>query len=144
MPFSHSSHFAYPFRVYYEDTDALGVVYYANYLKFMERARTEWLRACGFELDVLQSQYGIAFVVHEAALKYLKPACFNQQLYVTVEVIEQSNLQLKCKQVVYLVKQDAPDELLVAGDISLVCVNAVTFRPHRIPAIIKEVITRGN
>ncbi|MBN8772080.1 MAG: YbgC/FadM family acyl-CoA thioesterase, partial [Thiobacillus sp.] len=72
--------FVWPVRVYWEDTDAGGVVYYANYLKFMERARSEWLRAFGFEQDVLRDEPGIVFVVRRVEIDYLSPARFNEQL----------------------------------------------------------------
>ena len=69
--------FSFPVRVYYEDTDAAGVVYYANYLKFMERARTEWLAALGFPLAAFEREHGIAFVVHRAEIDFLAPARLN-------------------------------------------------------------------
>ena len=74
-------------RVYYEDTDAGGVVYYANYLSFMERARTEWLRALGFEQPALAAEHGVLFVVRAVNIDYLKPSRFNDSLQVTVEVV---------------------------------------------------------
>ncbi|MBI2800759.1 MAG: tol-pal system-associated acyl-CoA thioesterase [Gammaproteobacteria bacterium] len=74
------SEFCLPIRVYYEDTDAAGIVYHANYLKYMERARTEWLRALGFEQDRLARLHGIAFVVCDATLKFIRPAKFDDQL----------------------------------------------------------------
>ena len=75
-------HFVWPVRVYYEDTDTGGVVYYANYLRFMERARTEWLRSLGFEQDALAREAGVIFAVRSAALEYLRPARFNDLLQV--------------------------------------------------------------
>lgn len=80
------STYHWPVRVYYEDTDAGGVVYYANYLKFMERARSEWLRALGVEQDQLRVEAGALLMVHSLSVQYLRPAKFNQQLSVTVEV----------------------------------------------------------
>ena len=79
--------FSWPVRVYYEDTDAGGVVYYANYLSFMERARTEWLRASGFEQPQMAAEYGVLFVVRAASIEYLRPSRFNDSLQVTVEVV---------------------------------------------------------
>ena len=81
-----TQHFSWPVRVYYEDTDLGGVVYYANYLKFMERARTEWLRALGFEQTALARDHGVVFVVSSLTIDYLKPAAFNDELTVTVEL----------------------------------------------------------
>src|SRR3970040_1078279 len=81
-----TQHFSWPVRVYYEDTDLGGVVYYANYLKFMERARTEWLRALGFEQTTLAREHGVVFVVSSLTIDYLQPAAFNDELAVTVEL----------------------------------------------------------
>src|SRR5687767_15205286 len=88
MPASIAKPFRHATRVYWEDTDAGGVVYYANYLKFAERARTEWLRAMGFEQTDLAERYGVVFVVRSVALEYLKPARFNDELRVSVELIK--------------------------------------------------------
>lgn len=128
-------------RVYYEDTDAAGVVYYANYLKFMERARTEWLRSLGFQQDTLKDKENIVFVVRKVEVDYHRPARFNQQLCISVEVIELGNAKLICKQIVKAVESE---DILVSGQVTLACVNADTFRPTRIPTIIKEAIVSGN
>jgi len=80
--------FTWPVRIYYEDTDAGGVVYYANYLKFFERARTEMLRAEGFEQDQLLQNEGVLFVVRSVQVDYLTPARFNEQLQVDCQVAE--------------------------------------------------------
>lgn len=80
--------FNWPVRVYYEDTDSGGVVFYANYLKFMERARTEYLRHFGFEQDILIEQQNIIFAVRSVQLDYISPARFNDQLTVTANIIE--------------------------------------------------------
>ena len=79
--------FIWPVRVYYEDTDAGGVVFYANYLKFFERARTEMLRAAGFEQDELIANEGVIFVVRAVQVDYLSPARFNEQINVSAEVL---------------------------------------------------------
>lgn len=81
-----SAHYSLGLRVYYEDTDAAGIVYHANYLKFMERARTEWLRSLGFEQDELAREHGIGFVVRSAELDFVRPARFNDELLSTVRV----------------------------------------------------------
>ncbi|MBP7900929.1 MAG: YbgC/FadM family acyl-CoA thioesterase, partial [Gammaproteobacteria bacterium] len=78
------SNYHWPVRVYYEDTDAGGVVYYANYLKFMERARSEWLRALGVEQDALRQTTGVLLMVHSLSVRYVQPAKFNEQLQVSV------------------------------------------------------------
>jgi len=129
--------FKWPVRVYYEDTDLGGVVYYANYLKFMERARTEWLRALGFEQTALARDHGVVFVVRSLAIDYLKPAAFNDELTVTVELESLGAAQIVVKQTVARAGQ-----ALAAASVRIGCVNTATFRPARIP---EPVVTRiGN
>ena len=120
--------FKWPVRVYYEDTDLGGVVYYANYLRFMERARTEWLRALGFEQTALARDHGIVFVVSSLAIDYLKPAAFNDELTVTVELETIGAAQIKLKQTVARAA-----EALATANVRIGCVNTATFRPARIP-----------
>ena len=120
--------FSWPVRVYYEDTDAAGVVYYANYLRFMERARTEWLRAMGFEQTELAETAGIAFVVRTAAIDYLKPARFNDGLQVTVELIKVGAGQIDVAQRVL-----RGEALLARATIKVICVQLRTMRPVRMP-----------
>ena len=90
--------FVWPVRVYYEDTDAGGVVFYANYLKFMERARTEWLRAAGVEQDALLAETGLLFVVVEVNVRYHKPARFNDLLDVTVVPVDRGRSRFTVRQ----------------------------------------------
>ncbi|MDB5811243.1 MAG: 4-hydroxybenzoyl-CoA thioesterase [Betaproteobacteria bacterium] len=125
--------FIWPVRVYYEDTDAAGVVFYANYLKFMERARTEWLRALGFEQTALMSEHNIVFVVRSIALEFLRPALFNDALEVTVELTDARGSVLEIAQSV----QRAQSKL-VSGDVRVACVNTQTFKPVRIPTSILD------
>lgn len=120
--------FTWSVRVYYEDTDAGGVVYYANYLKFLERARTEWLRALGFELPVLAREHGAMFIVRSLAIDYLRAAVFNDEIAVTVELEELRGGQIILKQRIVR----AAEELATAR-VRLACVNTATFRPVRIP-----------
>ena len=115
-------------RVYWEDTDAGGVVYYANYLKFMERARSEWLRAFGFEQDVLRDETGIVFVVRRVEIDYLSPARFNEQLEVSVGLHEMGRASLSVRQEL----MRGPDRLAQAV-VTLACVDAVRFKPVKIP-----------
>ena len=122
-------HFVWPVRVYYEDTDLGGVVYYANYLKFMERARTEWLRALGFEQTALVRDHGAVFVVSSLAIDYLKPASFNDELTVTVELEKLGAAQIMLKQ-----RIGRGAEELATASVRIACVNTATFRPVRIPA----------
>ena len=117
-------HFIWPVRVYYEDTDAGGVVFYANYLKFFERARTEMLRAMGYELDVLAATEGIIFVVRSVQLDYLRPARFNEQLQVSATVGLAKKASLTFEQVVR-----RGDDVLCKGIIRIACLDVQTMRP---------------
>jgi acyl-CoA thioester hydrolase len=118
----------WPVRVYYEDTDAAGVVYYANYLKYMERARTEWLRKTGFEQTDLAQEHGVVFVVRAANIEYLLPARFDDELRVTVELINVGAGQIDLVQRV--LRGDVP---LVTAAVKLACVARATMRATRIP-----------
>lgn len=120
--------FFWPVRVYYEDTDAGGVVFYANYLSFMERARTEWLRALGYEQPLLAAEHGVLFVVRAVQIEYLKPSRFNDSLQVTVEVVNVGASRIGFRQRVLR----GHDEMVVA-EVDVVCVTTDTFRPSRIP-----------
>jgi acyl-CoA thioester hydrolase len=123
--------FSYPVRVYWEDTDGGGIVYYANYLKFAERARTEWLRALGFDQSKLRAEYGIVFVVRDCRIRYKNPAKLDDLLDVTVAVAGVSSHKLDIKQRVSCgVKNCA--ELVV----ELVLIDAETGRLAKIPAIL--------
>ena len=120
--------FNWPVRVYYEDTDLGGVVYYANYLKFMERARTEWLRALGFEQTAIARDHGVVFIVSSLAIDYLKPAAFNDELTVTVELERLGAGQIILRQAVA-----RGADALATATVRIGCVNTATFRPARIP-----------
>jgi len=121
--------FFWPVRVYYEDTDAGGVVYYANYLKFFERARTERLRALGFEQDELRSAFGVLFAVRSAEVDYLRPARFNDSLSVTAEVSELKRASMAFTQQILR----AEGEILCAARFRIVCLTEGEFRPAAIP-----------
>lgn len=128
--------FQWRVRVYYEDTDSGGVVYYANYLRFMERARTEWMRDRGFEQDVLRDEHGLLFAVRSAHVDYLLPARFNEQLDVGVEVQDVGRASLTFHQDV--VRAD-DRQLLCTGTVKIACIDAAAFRPKPIPEfILKE------
>ena len=130
--------FGFPLRVYWEDTDAGGIVFYANYLKFMERGRTEWLRALGFHQQVLREQIGGMFVVSETAVKYHRPARLDDALWVTARVQDAGRVSLTIAQQVLLRVQGQPDTLLAEGTIRIGWVDAATLKPGRIPAAILE------
>jgi len=129
--------FTWPVRVYYEDTDAGGVVYYANYLKFLERARTEYLRALGFEQDQLKQEYGIIFAVHSLSIKYQKPAVFNDALTVTAEIVDRGNAALTFKQ---MITRDKDKTGICSAEVIIACLNAEKFSPTRVPLTIQEVL----
>jgi acyl-CoA thioester hydrolase len=129
--------FSWPVRVYYEDTDSGGVVYYANYLKFLERARTEWLRALGFELDALARDHGVIFIVRSFAIEYLRPAAFNDEIAATVELG-----RLGGGQIILTQRITRGAEELATATVRLACVNTTTFRPVRIPATVTARIGR--
>jgi acyl-CoA thioester hydrolase len=125
--------FTYPIRVYYEDTDAGGVVYYANYLKFFERARTEMLRAWGFEQDDIRANDGVIFAVRSVQVDYLRPALFNNLLQVSSDVTEVKKASLTFSQQI-----NRDDELLCTGIIRIACLDANTLRPKAIPEYLYE------
>ena len=127
--------FIWPVRVYYEDTDAAGVVYYANYLKFMERARTEWLRALGFEQTTLMHDHNVVFVVRSLAIEFLRPALFNDELEVTVALRGARGSLIEIAQTI---RRGA--HTLVTAEVKVACVNTQSFKPVRIPQSILEKI----
>jgi len=130
--------FCWPVRVYYEDTDSGGVVYYANYLRFMERARTEWMRRLGFEQDALVRDQGILFAVRSASLEYLRPARFNDLLGVSVRLRERRRASLVFEQVVSREGDTGPP--LCTGSVRIACLDAASFRSTPIPEfILKEI-----
>jgi acyl-CoA thioester hydrolase len=122
LPFRHT------LRVYWEDTDAGGVVFYANYLKFFERARTEWLRHLGVGQQALREATGAMFVVTDTQLRFRAPARLDDELSVTVELQQRGTASLKIKQAAW-----RGDTLLAEGEIRIGCVDDVNFRPRRIP-----------
>jgi acyl-CoA thioester hydrolase len=129
--------FTWPIRVYWEDTDAGGVVYYANYLKFLERARSEWLRALGFEQPELIASHGGVFVVKRIEADYLRPARFNESLIVEAEVETLSKASLVMRQ---RILREA--ENLLFARVTLAWVKEKTFKPARIPvAILQSIAT---
>jgi len=122
------SHFQFPVRVYWEDTDAGGIVFYANYLKFFERARTEWLRAAGVEQHALREETGIIFVVASTSLRYLAPAKLDDLLTITVDPEPAGRASLVVRQ-----RALRGDTLLAEGEIRIGCVRAQDLKPQRLP-----------
>lgn len=133
-----SNEFILPVRVYYEDTDAGGVVYYANYLKFMERARTEWLRSLGVEQDEVAQRLHILFVVGEVSISYKKPARFNEKLFVKTAIKGVGKASMTFNQGIWREKTDGSGELLASGSVKVVCVNNIEWRATPIPTEIRN------
>lgn len=120
--------FSIPIRVYYEDTDAGGLVYYANYLKFMERARTEWLRGLGFEQDALSVEEGVIFAVRAVKVDFYKPGRFNDLLQATVNIRRRGGASLTLKQEV-----QRNSTTLCEAEVKLACLDAQSLSPRSIP-----------
>lgn len=124
--------FAIPVRVYVEDTDAGGIVYYVNYLKFMERARTEWFRSLGFEKPALFRE-NLMFVVHSLTITYQRPARLDDALTVSAKVREAGRTFFIMEQTV-----KRADELLCAAEVKVACVTRDTMKPSAIPADVRQ------
>ena len=131
--------FVFPIRIYWEDTDAGGIVFYANYLKFFERARTEWLRSLGIQQQSLKEQSGGMFVVSETQIKYFSPARLDDLLEVTARTTEAGRASLVLAQQAWLTI-DGERKLLAEGTIRIGWVDSITLKPGRIPAAILEAL----
>lgn len=130
--------FIWPVRVYYEDTDSGGVVYYANYLKFMERARTEWLRARGFEQDALLRDRRLLFAVRRLEVDYHRPARFNDRLEIVSQVAETGGASLTFAQTI---RRAGSTELLCGARVKVACIDAESFQACRMPQdLMREMI----
>ena len=129
--------FSWNARVYWEDTDGGGVVYYANYLKFMERARTEWLRTLGHSQAALAERFGFVFAVVEVKVNYRRPARLDDELAVTCLPVPEGRASIRFKQVIVRKTSGQEDETLADGEVRVACVDAKTFRPRALPDFIK-------
>jgi acyl-CoA thioester hydrolase len=123
--------FRFPLRVYYEDTDAAGVVYYANYLKYMERTRTEWLGWLGFDLATFEHDHGVTFVVHRVEIEYRLPARLGERLDATLALVELHRAHMVALQQVWRGAQ-----VLTEARVAVACIDRATFRPARIPGVL--------
>ena len=135
--------FRFQLRVYWEDTDAGGVVFYANYLKFFERARTEWLRSLGHQQERIRAETGVVFVVTDTTVRYVRPARLDDLIAVTVDVRHAGRAQMTIAQQAWRVPAHGESAvetptLLAEGTIRIGCVDAGTFKPQRIPTSIAE------
>jgi len=133
--------FLWPVRVYYEDTDAAGVVYYANYLKFMERARTEYVRALGFEQDSLRDHDGIIFVVRDVSLQLHKPARFNDEIEIitSTKSVARTNLIFIQK-----IRRTGEVEILSEAEIQVVGIDATSWKPKALPTAMQQAIKNND
>ncbi|ADE10756.1 tol-pal system-associated acyl-CoA thioesterase [Sideroxydans lithotrophicus] len=125
--------FSWPVRVYFQDTDAGGVVYHASYVNFMERSRTEWLRTFGYSNARLMQELGVVFVVRSLKLDYLKPALLDDLLTVTSHVKEIGRSRVSILQTVV-----RGEDLLVQGEVHLVCVDVKSFKPVSVPDVLRK------
>ena len=132
------SGFLWPARVYWEDTDGGGIVYYANYLRFLERARTEWLRARGFSQQRLQREEGILFTVVSLEIEYRAPARLDDELEISCEPRPLGPASLRFAQAIYRRAATAERALLVEASVRVACLDARTLRPRRLPAFLLE------
>ncbi len=125
--------FVWHARVYWEDTDGGGVVYYANYLKFMERARTEWLRSRGHAQSELAQKYGFVFAVVEVKVNYRRPARLDDEISISCLPVPEGSASIRFQQVIR-----RGGETLVEGEVRVACVDAGSFRPRRLPPFITQ------
>ena len=122
----------WPIRIYYEDTDSGGVVYHSNYLKFMERARTEWLRDFEINQKVLKDNLNLMFVVNEIDIKFMKPAMFNDEIELQTKLEKMGSVKIELEQKIF-----RSSELLIKSRVVIASVNSVSIKPMRIPNEIK-------
>ena len=131
--------FSWPVRVYWEDTDAGGVVYHASYVRFLERARSEWLRSLGIAQGELRSQSGIIFVVHRIEMDFLKPAQLDDVIHVSVRPIAARGASFT---VVQELRRESETQVRVAARVRIACLDAERFRPRPLPPfILSEIAT---
>ncbi len=123
-------------RVYWEDTDGGGVVYYANYLKFMERARTEWLRSLGHSQAELAEQFGFVFAVVEVRVNYRKPARLDDELTISCVPVPEGRASIRFRQTIIKTNEQG-DSTLADGEVRVACVDAKTFRPRALPDFVQ-------
>ena len=126
-------------RVYWEDTDASGVVYYANYLRFLERARTEWLRSLGCEQVTLEHEAGVGFVVRALTAEFLRPARLDDEISIDVWVVRIGASMVEMQQSIA-----RGNERLVQAGVKLACVRIAAFQPVRIPRVLRELLSTAD
>ena len=134
--------FVWQARVYWEDTDAGGIVYYANYLRFMERARTEWLRARGIWQAALEREAGVIFTVVDLQVRYRLPAKLDDLLWISCDATRDGGASIAFGQQIWRDRVDG--DLLLSGSARAACLDATTFRPRRLPAAVIDALTTEN
>ncbi len=129
--------FSWPARIYYEDTDASGVVYHANYLRYFERCRTEWLRAVGFSQERLKNELSVAFTIADLNVKYLVPARLDDEIEIRLSLAHVGRASLRFEQ---SIRRRADEEILATGQFRAACVDMRAFKPCAVPpAVLKEI-----
>ena len=137
MSGSFTNEFNWQIRVYYEDTDAAGVVFYANYLRYLERARTEWLRQAGFEHKLLENKHGVLFAVKDLSIHYKKPAQLDDLLTVTSHLLKKRGASLIFQQVI----TNEQDDVLIEAEVKIACLNSKTLVATPIPEALTMELT---
>ncbi|MGH8296354.1 MAG: tol-pal system-associated acyl-CoA thioesterase [Steroidobacteraceae bacterium] len=132
--------FSWAARVYWEDTDGGGIVYYANYLRFLERARTEWLRSLGFSQQALAQEPGIVFTVASLTVEYRRPARLDDELTITCEPHADRAATIRFEQAIFRGRSPGEEPLLIAG-VRVACVDARTLKPRRLPDSLINVLS---
>jgi acyl-CoA thioester hydrolase len=132
--------FWWPARVYWEDTDGGGIVYYANYLRFLERARTEWLRSLGYSQQALAREPGIVFAVVNLSVEYRRPARLDDELAITCEAHADRAATIRFEQAVFLGRGPEEGPPILTAEVLVACVDAHTLKPRRLPESLTNVL----
>lgn len=132
---------AHPIRVYYEDTDAAGIVYYANYLKFAERGRTEFLRTLGFENSAIVDEHGLAFVVRHLEADYIKPACLDDALTVKTALLTLKKASFVMNQTVARAQKNGAEDIVFDMQVTLACITMPGGKPTALPKSVYDVFS---
>jgi acyl-CoA thioester hydrolase len=132
--------FSWPARVYWEDTDGGGIVYYANYLRFLERARTEWLRSLGYSQQALAREPGIVFAVSRLTVEYRRPARLDDELTITCEPYADRAATIRFEQAIFLGRNPGEEPPILTAGVRVACVDAHTLKPRRLPESLMNVL----
>jgi acyl-CoA thioester hydrolase len=135
-----ASVFSWPARVYWEDTDGGGIVYYANYLRFLERARTEWLRSLGYSQQALALEPGIVFTVASLSVEYRRPARLDDELTITCEAHADRAATIRFEQEIFRGRHPGKEPALLRAGVRVACVDAHTLKPRRLPESLTQAL----